>query len=77
MEPPIFILAHLFIFMIYEEFNIHLHGISSFILNLKTLRVTSMEGKVLVKIPKSIEYLEEEKSIEYSEAEIMSEYLKL
>ena len=36
-----------------------------------------MEGKVLVKIPKSNEYLEVDKSIKYSEAEIMSEYLKL
>ena len=36
---------------IYEEFDIHSHGISSFILSLKTLRVTSMEGKVLVKNP--------------------------
>ena len=41
---------------IYEEFDIHSHGISSFNLSLKTLRVTIMEGKVLVKIPKSIEY---------------------
>ena len=31
---------------IYEAFDIHSHGISSFNLSLKTLRATNMEGKI-------------------------------